>query len=139
MDLSLLETLRHKIATAKDFSDVFTYFYDHFGEDPDFFDVGEPVENELLLKLLGQVGGAIFKTDKVRLDNLRLIRIAEYHFVHGGMTMNGAMATVIYCDDLQQGIIAVHNPKAGPATQLVRFSAEMLPPHLAAEATKFKH
>ena len=139
MDLSLLETLRYKIATAKVFADVFEYFFDHFGEDMEFLDLGESADDDLLLNLLGQVGGVIFKTDKVRLDGLRLVRIADYHFIHGGMTMNGAIANVIYCDDIQQGILAVHRPRVSPPTQFVRFSAEMLAPNLTAEASKFKH
>ncbi len=139
MDITLLETLRYKIATAKVFADVFEYFFDNFGEDPDFFALGEPAEDDLLLKLLGHIGGEIFKTDKVRLDGLRLIRIAEYNFIHGGMTMNGAMGNVIYCEDLQKGLLVVHRPGKNPPTQFVRFSAEMLPPHVAAEASKFKH
>ena len=139
MDLSLLKTLRDKIATSKVFADVFEYFYDHFGETPEFFDAGEPVEDELLQGLLGQVGGALFKTDKVRLQNMRLIRIKEYNFIHGGMTINGAMANVIYCDDLKQGIVAIHIPAKNQPTQFIRFSAEMLAPNLVAEASKFKH
>ena len=95
--------------------------------------------DDLLLKLLGQIGGSIFKTDKVKLDNARLLRVNEYNFIHGGMTINGAMANVIYCDDLQQGILMVYRPASKPPTQFVRFSAEMLPPNMAAEASKFKH
>ncbi len=139
MDLSPLETLRYKIATGKVFADTFEFFFDNFGEDAAFIALGEPANDDMLLKLLGHVGGAIFKTDKVRLDNLRLIRIAEYSFIHGGMTINGAMANVIYCDDLQQGIIAVFRPQANPPTQFVRFSAEMLAPNMVEEASKFKH
>ena len=139
MDITLLETLRFKISTAKDFSEVFEYFFDHFGEDPKFFDAGEPAENDLLLQLLGQIGGQIFKTDRVKLDNLRLIRVKEYNFIHGGMTINGAMANVIYCEDLQQGLLCLFRPTVKPPTQFVRFSAEMLAPHLAQEASKFKN
>ena len=139
MDLSLLETLRHKIVTGKVFSDVFEYFFDHFGEKMEFFDEGEPAKDELLLNLLGQIGGAIFKTEKVTLDRLCLMRIEKYNFIHGGMTMNGAVANVIYCDDLQKGILAVHRPKMNPPTQFARFSAEMLAPNLVAESSNFKH
>ena len=138
MDLTLLETLRFKISTAKDFSEVFEYFFDHFGEDPKFFEVGEPADNEMLVQMLGKIGGSIFKTDKVRLDNLRLVRIKEYNFIHGGMIMNGAMGNVIYCEDLQQGLLVIHRPGKNPPTHFARFTAEMLAPHLAKEASKFK-
>jgi len=139
MDLSLLETLRDKIVNGKDFADIFEYFYDHFGENTEFLDEGEPANDQLLVGLLGKIGGAIFKTDRVRLDNLFLIRIPEYHFIHGGFTMNGAISSVIYCTDLQKGIVVVHRPKSNPPTHFARFSAEMLAPNLTAQASKFKH
>ncbi len=139
MDLSLLETLRYKIAAGKVFADTFEYFYDHFGENPEFFDAGEPAEDELLVKMLGHIGGAIFQTDKIKLDRLALVKIEEYDFIHGGMTMNGAMANVIYCTDLQKGIVVVHRPGKNPPTQFARFSAELLAPHLAKEVSNFRH
>ena len=139
MDLSLLETLRYKIATGKDFADVFTYFFDHFGEVPAFFDVGAPTQDELLMTLLSHVGGALFKTKRVSLSNMRLIGIKEHDFIHGALTINGAMASVIYCTDLQQGILSVYRPAKNPHTDFIRFSAEMLPPNFSAEVSKFKH
>ena len=138
MDLSLLDILRVEIATAKDLTDAFDFFFDHFGDDPAFMDVGELTDDPLLLQLLGQIGGSFFKTNKVRLDNLRLVSIKERHFIHGGMTMNGAMANVIYFADTKQGLLALFQPAANPPVQMVRFSAEMIAPNLTTEATQFK-
>ncbi len=139
MDLSLLETLRYKITTGKDFGEVFEYFFDHFGEAPDFFDVGELTEDRMLLSLLSHIGGTLFKTQRVTLDNMRLIEIKEYDFIHGALTINGAMASVIYRTDLQQGILSVYRPGKNAHTDFVRFSAEMLPPNFSSEMSKFKH
>jgi len=139
MDLSLLETLRYKIATGKDFAEVFTYFFDHFGDFPAFFEVGAITEDELLVRLLSHVGGALFKTKRVSLTKMRLIEIKEHDFIHGALTINGAVASVIYCTDLRQGILSVYRPNKSPHTDFVRFSAEMLPPNLAGEVSKFKH
>ena len=138
MDISLLDTLRFKIATCKVLADAFEYFFDNFGEVPEFFSVGEPVDDQLLIQLLTHIGGALFRTKKVMLRATRLVRIAEYNFIHGGLTMNGAIANVIYFDDIRQGILAVHRPASGDSTEFVRFSAEMLPSELVAKATKFK-
>lgn len=140
MDLSLLETMRVKIMTDKDFSKIFAYFYDHFGEDPAFFEASEPMEakpNDLLVQLLGQIGGAILKTEKIALTNLRLLRVAEYQFIHGGFGLNDALGTVLYCEDLQKGIVALHRPRKNQPVHFARFSAEMLAPNLTREAGKF--
>ena len=139
MDLSKLKILRQKIATEKVFSKAFEYFFDHFGEDPKFFDVGEPVKDDRLIEMLGQIGGEIFQTELVALVNIRLVKIKEYRFIHGGMTMNGAVANVIYCDDIQKGILVVYRPTETPHTRFARFSAEMIAPNLVAQGEELKH
>ena len=139
MDLTLLKTLRHKIVNDKVFSEAFEYFLDHFGEDTDFFDVGESANDDLLLELLGQIGGAIFKTDEIALVNVRLVFIKEYNFIHGGMLMNGAVTNVIYCTDLKKGIVVVFRPKENPPTRFARFSAEALPPNFNEKGFDLKH
>src|SRR5579872_4806709 len=127
MDLSLLETLRYKMTTGKDFAKIFEYFFDNFGENPAFFEVGVPAEDEMLTSLLSHVAGAMFKTSRVVLGNMRLIAIKEYDFIHGGLTINGAIASVIYRTDLRQGIVSVFRPNREGQTDFARFSAEMLP------------
>ena len=139
INLSKLKILRQKIATKKVFSKAFEYFFDHFGEDPKFFDVGESVKDDRLIEMLGQIGGETFQTELVALVNIRLVKIKEYRFIHGSMTMNGAVANVIYCDDIQKGILVVYRPTEIPHTRFARFSAEMIAPNLAAQAKEFKH
>src|SRR5438105_2776274 len=41
MDLALLATLKDKLATATNFSEVMVYFFDHFGEEAEFMALGE--------------------------------------------------------------------------------------------------
>lgn len=139
MDLTLLATLRYKIATATKFADVFHYFLDHFGEDPDFFDYGEPTEDPMLIKLMSIACGELFRTKRIELTRMRLIEIKDENFIHGPLTINGAMGTVIYCTALQKGILCLKRPSNKGNTDFVRFSAEMLPPNFSAELSKFKH
>ena len=139
MDLSLLRTLRQKIVNGKDFSEVFEYFFDKFGENPEFLGVGEPVENELLLKMVCQFAGKVFKTEKLLVARVLFVGIKEHKFIHGCMTINDAMCSVIYCEDLQKGIIAIHRFSGDENTHFGRFSAEMLPQNFASEMNSFKH
>jgi hypothetical protein len=138
VDLTLLDTLRFKIATDKVLADTFEYFFDNFGEVPEFFKCGAPVIDNFLVQLLAQIGGEIFKTGKVTVRDSRLFRIQEYSFIHGGLTMNGAIGNVIYFDDIQQGILAVHRPSARGSTDFVRFSAHVAPTNGTTEASKFR-
>src|SRR5436305_14766339 len=98
MDLSLLETLKEKLASAKRFSDVLDYFLTHFGEKPAFIALGERARVPFLERILAQVGGQIFPGDVI-VSNLILTRLAEQQFVHGGFALNGCLANVIYFDD----------------------------------------
>lgn len=139
LDMGLLENLRFKIGTAKDFYEVFNYFFDNFGENSDFMDQGEPADDKLLLALLKAIGQAVLQTQTVKLDKVMLMRVPEYNFIHGGLMINNALANVIYCDDLQTGIAAFCLPSAGGKTQLTRFSAEMLPPNMVDELTNLQH
>ena len=83
MDLSLLETMRYKIMTGKDFSEIFNYFFDNFGENRAFMDAcvpSPPEDNAILTQLLEHIGGAIFKTNKARVDIMGLLKIGRVRF-----------------------------------------------------------
>jgi len=139
MDLSLLATLRYKIATATNFSDVFNFFFDHFGEVPEFFECGEPADDPVLIKLISVVSGELFKTQRIELANMRLIEIKSEQFIHGPLMINGAMATVLYCTALQKGILCIQRPSKRGYTEFIRFTSEMLPPNFRGEFNKLRH
>ena len=136
MDLSLLDTLRYKIDTVKNLSEAFEYFFDHFAEHREFLTCGQLAEDPMLTQLLTHIGGTVLKTTRVKLEGLRTVRIEEYNFIHGGLTINGAIATVIYFDDIRKGILAMQQ-RGRQATDFVRFTAEMLPRDLVKKSAHF--
>src|SRR5207248_8257857 len=100
MDLSLLGTLKEKLASATRFSDVLDYFLTHFGEKPAFIALGECARVPFLESILAQVGKQIFSGDVI-VSNLILTRLTEQQFVHGGFVINGCLANVLYFEDVQ--------------------------------------
>jgi len=126
MDLSLLGTLKEKLASAKRFSDVLDYFLTHFGEKPGFIALGERARHPFLESLIAQIGGQIFSGNVV-VSNLILTQLAEHQFVHGGCAINGCLATVIYFEDVQLGLLSLVMPPPTMETKLVRFSGRRLP------------
>jgi hypothetical protein len=126
MDLTLLATLKEKIASAKDFGSVWSYFFDHFGEDPAFIALGERTQDAFLEAILLQVGGELFGR-QVALGNLLLTRLPEHHFIHGGFTLGGKLANVIYFDDIQTGLLAVLFSVTPSETKMVRFTGRRMP------------
>jgi hypothetical protein len=130
MDLSLLQALKEKIATAEKFDDVWTYFFDEFGKDPEFMQLGEATEHPFLQQIFVQVCARLFPSNVV-LARMMFTRLPEQQFVHGGLTINGRLASVIYFEDVQLGMMLVAAPYPGANNDYVRFTGRMLPPRNA--------
>jgi hypothetical protein len=121
MDLSLLATLKDKLIHGKDFSEVWHYFFDHFGEKPEFIALGERTQDAFLEAALAQVGRQLFGK-RVALTNLLLTRLPEQEFIHGGCVLGGKMANVIYFEDIHAGLLAVIMSFAPSDTRMIRFT-----------------
>jgi hypothetical protein len=126
-DLRKLNRLKLKLMQEKELHVVMTYFFDHFGENRAFLDIGQSTRHNLLESIIAQTIGALLgaKT-KVILLNLMLFHIPQHQFYHGAFIINGKMANVIYYDDIKMGCIAVVMSTSG-MTNFVRFSAQNLP------------
>jgi hypothetical protein len=106
MDLARLATLKEKLLHADQFSTVWEYFLDHFGEDPAFIALGEPAELPLLDGVFAGVAQHLFQRP-VTVRQLRLIRLPHEGFIHGGAVLDGKMANVLYFEDVHVGMLAV--------------------------------
>jgi hypothetical protein len=126
MDLSLLATLKEKLLTAKDFSEVAEYFFDHFGDHPEFMNLGEPAEDGFLDAVLAEVAAQLFGRSAV-VNDIRLIRLPEDGFIHGGFNVEGKFGNVIYFEGLHRGLVAIAWSFSPPETKYARFSGQRLP------------
>jgi len=127
MDLSLLATLQDKLIHGTNFSDIFTYFLDHFGEDPEFIDQGECVRNEFLEQMYLQVGLQLFGRP-VALTNMLFKHLPEHHFYHGGACLGGKVANVLYFEDVCVGLLGVMWSVSPGETKFARFKGRPLTP-----------
>jgi len=125
MDLEQLLTLKDKLVAAKEFYEPWEYFFDHFGEDPDLYEVGQRKDHNLLKKVIEVVGEQLFKK-KVALINLLIVSIPEYHFFHGACFIQGKMTNFLYFEDIDMGLLAVVMGPGKSQTMLVRFSSMLL-------------
>lgn len=126
MNLALLATLKEKLQIAKDFKDIWSYFFDQFGDHPEFLDLGETVQDPFLVALVEQAGRGIFGK-MVKLDHSFFVRLPEYHFLHGALSLGGRLANVLYFEDIKVGSLSVIMSPTSSQTHFVRFSAEILP------------
>jgi hypothetical protein len=121
MDLSLLETLKQKLTTAKEFTPVFTYFLDHFRKNPDFIALGERTDSPFLETVLAQIGKELFGKE-VRVEDVLLTRLDAQQFIHGACSLGGRLANVLYFEDVRMGLLVVIMSFDSNDTKLVRFS-----------------
>ena len=124
MDLELLAVLKDKLVHASQFTDVINYFFDHFGENAEFIGLGEATRHPFLEGVLAEVGRQMFGNNVAIMDML-LTRLPEQHFIHGGGTLNGRVATVLYFEDIAVGLAAVASP-GSKETKLARFTGKPL-------------
>jgi hypothetical protein len=125
MDLTRLTTLKARLLTASQFSDVFSYFMDNFGNNLEFIELGEQTRHALVEAVIGQVGKAIFGHD-VNPSGLVLTRIGDEQFIHGGFLLEGCLASVFYFDDVHVGLMAVVMGNPENETKFARFSGRQL-------------
>ena len=121
MDLAKLATLKDKLLHADDFRTVWEYFLDNFGEDPAFIALGEPTEQPLLEAVFAGVAQQLFQRP-VAVRHLRLIRLPQEGFIHGGAVLEGKPANVLYFEDVQVGMLGVVWSVAPGEMKYARFS-----------------
>ena len=121
MDLGLLKTLKEKLMRAKDLSEIMDYFLTHFGEVPEFLDLGAPTQNIRLEALLERVLGQMFD-EEVSLVQVLLVGLPEHRFTHGGCFANGKLVNLFYFDDVHVGLAAVAWSLKTGETKFARFS-----------------
>src|SRR5262249_4598685 len=86
MELTLLDTLKDKLIHAQNFTHVWEYFMDHFGQDPDFIALGDATQDPFLEAVLVHVAKGLFGQAVSTADFL-LTRLPEHQFLHGGGTL----------------------------------------------------
>jgi hypothetical protein len=127
VDLSKLTELKRILHEAKNFATVWDYFLTNFGEQPEFMKHGEPVrEDELLQLVIREVCKGLFPDRDAILLRSRLIRIAEYKFVHGSLFLDDRLSGMLYFEDDHKGMMAVCWSANPPETKYARFTGRAL-------------
>ena len=99
--------------THNNFSDMQTYFFDHFVDEQKFIDRSFPVENETVKNLLKSIVEETFGLEsKVRLLDLMILNFEGTDLLHGtGPLSNRGLVTFYYFQNEDIGVAAVANGK----------------------------
>jgi hypothetical protein len=118
-----LDNLKLMLSHEKNLANVWSYFMTHFADHSAFTDIGEPMGNPLLEKIIIIVNQQLFKE---KVENLLLIHLQNFNFYHGVFTVGNLIGGVIYFEDTQKGMIAVSENPPSKQVKYSRFTPEMI-------------
>ena len=128
MDLTKLDELKSRLAGATEFADVWDFFFDHYGNNTGFMDVGERTDNPVIQAAVEGIVEQVFKSKHTFFEFL-VIEVAEKQFSHGcSMLDNGAMVSYLFFSDINMGMAAVVKSLFGGETTFARFSVAQMKP-----------
>lgn len=125
-NVHLLESLKHKLRREKDFFQTMHYFYDQFGENEAFMDLGKRTRHPQFEAILQQAANSLMGGPAtVRMPFL--IYLPEHHFIHGACLVNGRMGNFFFFEDIFSGLLAVVMSDETAETKIARITAHVLP------------
>jgi hypothetical protein len=122
--LRRLPALKMKMATGTDFTAVFHFFFEHFGEKPDFMKLGKKIDHPMLAQVLTHVAGSVFR-NAANIKHSTFLHLPDQHFIHGSCIFEGVMASFFYFEDLDAGMASLMSP-GSLRVQVVRFSIKQM-------------
>ena len=114
LDLRKLEDLKEKMQVEEDFAAIWKFFFDHFGENPEFMALGEQADEEMR-QFLEPILESICKqlvNREVMTAQFILTEFPDQKFYHGPCLTDAGIAVVFYFDDLKMGMFSL-TPKLG--------------------------
>jgi hypothetical protein len=116
LNFERLDNLKLMLSHEKDLGEVWSYFMTHFADHKAFTDIGEPIRNPLIEKIIVIINKQLFNEP---VTNLLLISLPKLKFLHGVFTVGNRTGGVIYFEETQKGMVAVSDL---PPSTLVRYS-----------------
>lgn len=98
------DSLRDLLRDSQDFAKIQDAFFD-LSDQPSFFRAGEVWEDEMLEKAIGACVSSMLP--EAREVAMRLVRLAEFEFVHGSLLVDGVMGSALYFEKTQMGLVAL--------------------------------
>ncbi|MEA5621251.1 hypothetical protein VB711_25950 [Cronbergia sp. UHCC 0137] len=118
-----LPELKSRLDKEKNLSRVWEFYMDHFSDHKEFTDLGEPIKDSFLEKVVPLISKKIFKETS---QDLFLITIPEYQFIHGSFFVGNRIGALIYFEQSLKGMIAISELPPSNMVQYSRFSGQKL-------------
>lgn len=109
LDLRKLEDLKEKMQVEEDFGAIWKFFFDHFGENPEFMELGERADETMRL-FLEPILESICKqlvNREVMTAQFILTELPDQKFYHGPCLTDAGIAVVFYFEELKMGMFSL--------------------------------
>jgi len=109
LDLQKLEDLKEKMQVEEDFGAIWKFFFDHFGENPEFMALGARADETMhffLEPILESICQQVVNHE-VMAAQFILTEIPGRNFYHGPCLTDAGIAVVFYFDDLKMGMFSL--------------------------------
>jgi len=122
MNLSRLDELQKTLLSATDFSTVWRYFLDTFGDHDEFMKLGQPARHELLLRFLDTITLELYSDSVV--SEPRMFYLAEQRFLHGTFNLGGRFGGLFYFENTDTGLVVIGDLAPSHEVKYARFRAQ---------------
>jgi hypothetical protein len=119
-----LPALKMKMTTGTDFTAIFHFFFEHFGENPEFMKLGKKIDHPLLAQILAHVARSVFAKVSTPTRS-EFVHLPDQHLIHGFCMFDDVMASFFYFEDLDAGMVSLITPRSA-RVQIVRFSMKQM-------------
>ena len=130
-----IREIKRTLASSDDFNVAFKTFFDFLDDNPDFMSHGKKYKDRILKVLLETVGHSVFN-EKVSVTKLRLILMEGEQFIHGACLINGRPAAVMFCPDIEIGLVAIAKSPFSDEMHYARITATVV---TGKDAASFSH
>ncbi len=124
LDLQKLEELKEKTQVEEDFGVIWKFFFDHFGENPEFMASGRHADQDML-SFLEPILESICNqavNREVMVAQFILTEVPDTKFYHGPCLTDVGIAVVFYFDDVKMGMFSLTPSLGSGLVHYARFS-----------------
>jgi hypothetical protein len=124
LDWQKLEDLKQKMQIEEDFGEIWKFFFDHFGENPEFMAFGRRADEDMhsfLEPILENICKHVVNRE-VMAAHFILTEISGRNFYHGPCVTDAGLAVVFYFDDLKMGMFSLTPALGSGLVHYGRFS-----------------
>lgn len=144
LDLRKLEDLKEKMQAEEDFGAIWKFFFDNFGENPEFMALGESADDtmrQFLEPILESICKQLVDRD-VMAAQFILTELPDHKFYHGPCLTDAGIAVIFYFDDLKMGMFSLTPGLGSGVVHYGRFSTMQVtgdPPFLLQSKNNTSH